>query len=106
MYQQDATSPRLKCGRHSWLGLGVNKQGTDLIDLRRILEGLIFGLNPFGGLGGRYSLQTASEVRYAHRFEISDFEYLHIHVHIAYMEWTLLADPRSLQPPNSLGGHH
>ena len=48
------------------------EQGTDLIDLRRILEGLIFGINPFGGLGGRYSLQTASEVRTKFAGEIGD----------------------------------
>ena len=28
------------------------KQGMDLIDLRRILEGVIFGMDPFGGLRG------------------------------------------------------
>ena len=44
---------------------------------------------PFDSLRGHYSLQTASEVRSDLRFEISDLEYLHIHVHIAYMEWTL-----------------
>ena len=63
------------------------KQGTDLIDLRRLLEGLIFGMDPFGGLGGCFGLQTASEVRSDLRFEISDLDYLHIHVHIAYMFW-------------------
>ena len=47
-------------------------------------------MDPFGGLGGRYGLQTASEVRYALRFEISDLIYLHILVHIAYMVWSLL----------------
>ena len=36
-------------------------------------------------LGGHYDLQTASEVRSALRFEISDLNYLHIHVHIAYI---------------------
>ena len=36
---------------------------------------------------GQYGLQTASEVRSDLRFEISDLDYLHIHVHIAYMFW-------------------
>ena len=31
---------------------------------------------------------TASEVRSDLRFEISDLNYLHMHVHIAYMFWT------------------
>ena len=34
-----------------------------------------------------FGLQTASEVRSDLRFEISDLNYLHIHVHIAYMFW-------------------
>ena len=62
----------------------------DLIDLRRPLEGVIFGMDPFASLGGCYGLQTASEVRYDLRFEISDLDYLHILVHIAYMIWSLL----------------
>ena len=33
---------------------------------------------------------TASEVKSGIRFEISDLNYLHIHVHIAYMVWNLL----------------
>ena len=44
------------------------KQGTDLIDLRRLLEGVIFGMNPFGSFGGCYGLQKASEVRSDLRF--------------------------------------
>ena len=48
-------------------------------------------MDPFDSLGGHYGLQTASEVRSALRFEISDLNYLHIHVHIVYMVWTLLA---------------
>ena len=47
-------------------------------------------MDPFDSLGGRYSLQTASEIRSDLRFEISDLNYLHIHVHIAYMVWILL----------------
>ena len=34
--------------------------------------------------------QTASEVRSYLIFEISNLNYLHIHVHIIYMVWTLL----------------
>ena len=62
-------------------------------------------MDPFGGLGGRYGLQTASEVRYALRFEISDLVYLHNLVHIAYMVWSLLtaseATTASKQPQRS-----
>ena len=50
------------------------KQGTDLIDLRRPLERVIFGDD---------GLQRASEVRSDLGFEISDLNYLHTHVHIA-----------------------
>ena len=42
-------------------------------------------MGPFGNLQGHYSLQTASEGKYGLRFEISDLNYLHIHVHIAYI---------------------
>ena len=45
-------------------------------------------MDPFDSLGGHYGLQTASEVRSDLRFEISDLNYIHIHVHIAYMFWT------------------
>ena len=65
----------------------ITEQGTDLIDLRRLLEGVLFGMDPFGGLGGRYGLQTTSEVMSDLRFEISDLDYLQIHVYIAYMVW-------------------
>ena len=44
-------------------------------------------MDPFSGLGGHYGLQTASEVRSDLRFEISDLNYLHIHVNIAYVFW-------------------
>ena len=37
----------------------IEKQGMDLIDLRQILEGVIFGLDPFGGLGGCYGLRNS-----------------------------------------------
>ena len=47
-------------------------------------------MDPFDSLGGHHGLQTASEVRSDLRFEISDLDYLHIHVHIAYIVWTLL----------------
>ena len=42
-------------------------------------------------------LKTASEVRSHLRFEISDLDYLHIHVHVAYMVWAFF---------DSLGGHY
>ena len=42
-----------------------------------LLERVIFGMDPFGSLGGCYDLQTASEVRSDPRFEISDLDYLH-----------------------------
>ena len=62
-------------------------------------------MDPFGSLRGHYGLQTASEVRSGLRFEISDLNYLHIHVHIAYMVWTLLtaseATTASKQPHSS-----
>ena len=48
-----------------------------------------------GGLGGCYDLQTALEVRSDLRFEISDLDYLYIHVHIAY-----------IGPFDSLGGYY
>ena len=46
-----------------------------------------FGMDPFDSLRGHYGLQTALEVRSDLIFEISDLDYLHIHVHIAYMFW-------------------
>ena len=42
---------------------------------------------PYDSIQGHYSLQTASEVRSDLRFEISDLNYLHVHVHIAHMFW-------------------
>ena len=48
-------------------------------------------MGPFGSLQGHYSLQTASEVKSDLRFEISDPNYLLIHVHIADMAWALRA---------------
>ena len=44
-------------------------------------------MDPFDSLGGHYCLQTASEVKSDHRFEISDLDDLHILVDIAYMFW-------------------
>ena len=45
------------------------------------------------------------EVIYDLRFELSDLNYLHIHVHIAYMLWALLvaseANTSSKQPQRS-----
>ena len=70
--------------------LTAGKQGTDIIDLRWLLERVIYGMDPFSGLRGRYGLQTPSEVRSDLKFENSDLNYLHIHVHIAYLVWTLL----------------
>ena len=51
----------------------------------------LYGVGPFGSLWGHHSLQTASEVKSDLRFEISDPNYLLIHVHIDYMIWALLA---------------
>ena len=48
-------------------------------------------MGSFGSLRGHHSLQTASEVKSDLIFEISDLNYLLIHVHIAYMVWALLA---------------
>ena len=48
-------------------------------------------MGPFGSLRGHHNLQTASEVKSDLRFEISDPNYLHIHVHIAYMVLSPLA---------------
>ena len=48
-------------------------------------------MGPFGSLGGHHNLQTASEVKSDLRFEISDPNYLIIHVHFASMVWVLLA---------------
>ena len=48
-------------------------------------------MDPFDSLRGRYSLQTASEVKSDLIFEICDPNYLLIHVHIAYMVWDFLA---------------
>ena len=48
-------------------------------------------MGSFGSLQGHHSLQTASEVKSDLRFEISDPNYLLIHVHIVYMIWSLLS---------------
>ena len=45
----------------------------------------IVNMVPYGDLRGHCSLQTASEVKSDLRFEISDLNYLHIHVHLAYI---------------------
>ena len=47
-------------------------------------------MDPFGSLQGHYSLQTALEVKSDLLFQISDPNYLLIHVHIAYGEWAVL----------------
>ena len=52
---------------------------------------LLYGMVPFDSLRGHYSLQTASEVMSDLRFQISDPNYLLIHVHITYVVWVLLA---------------
>ena len=46
-------------------------------------------MGPLSSLWGHCSLKTASDVDVS--FEISDPNYLLIHVHIAYMVWALLA---------------
>ena len=51
----------------------------------------LYGVGPFGSLQGHYSLQTASDIKYDLRFEISDPNYLLIHVHIADMVCALMA---------------
>ena len=51
----------------------------------------LYCMCPFGSLWGHHSLQTAPEVKSGLRFEISDPNYLLIHVHIAFMVWALLA---------------
>ena len=51
----------------------------------------LYGMGTFGRLRGHYSLQTASEDKFDLRFEISDPNYLLIHVHIVSMVWALLA---------------
>ena len=62
-------------------------------------------MGPFGSLRGHHSLQTASEVKSDLRFEISDPNYLLIHVHIAYMVWALLvASEATTASPYSHGG--
>ena len=48
-------------------------------------------MDHFGSLRGHYNLQTASEVKSYLIFQISDPNYLLIHVHIAYMVWAFLA---------------
>ena len=51
----------------------------------------LLGMGPFVSLRGHPSLQTVSEVKCNLSFEISDPNYLLVHVHIAYMVWGLLA---------------
>ena len=46
---------------------------------------------PYDGLWGHYSLQTPSDANSDNILEFSDLNYVPIHVHIDYMEWTLLA---------------
>ena len=62
-------------------------------------------MDPFDSLGGHYSLQTAPEVRSDLRSQISDLDYLHIHVHIAYTVWAFFtaseATTASKQPQTS-----
>ena len=48
--------------------------------------------------------QTVLEDKYDLRFEMSDPNFLLIHVYLAYMVWAYLAAFQALQPPNSLGG--
>ena len=44
-------------------------------------------MDPFNSLRGHYGLQTASEVKSDLGNQLSDLNYLHVHVHIAYMFW-------------------
>ena len=54
-------------------------------------------MGPYGSLRGHHSLETAWEVKSDLRFEISDPNYLFIHVRIVYMVWALFG---------SLQGHY
>ena len=45
----------------------------------------------FGSLWGHYSLRTASYIKFNLIFEISDPNYLLIHMHIVFIVWVLLA---------------
>ena len=45
----------------------------------------LHGMSPFDSLRGHYSLQTDSEVKSDLRFEISNLNYLLVHMHIVYM---------------------
>ena len=51
----------------------------------------LYGMDHFGSIRGHYSLQTALEVKSDLIFQISDPNYLLIHVHITSMVWALLA---------------
>ena len=57
----------------------------------------------FLDLRGHCGLQTASEVKSDLGFEISDLIYPHIHVHVTLLIPAFIS-PRSLRPPNGLGG--
>ena len=50
-----------------------------------------YSMGPYGSLWGHHSLQTSLKVKYVLSFEISDPNYLPIHVHIGYMVWVFLA---------------
>ena len=49
-----------------------------------------------------HSLQTTSEVKSDLTLEISDPNYLLVHMRIAYIVWPFWPTPGPLQPPNSL----
>ena len=57
----------------------------DLMDLRQLFREMTEG--DFLASQATAALEVISDLR----FEISDHKYLPIHVHIAYMVWTLLA---------------
>ena len=65
--------------------------------------GTICGTLTRGQWPNRRAASESMEVKSGLRFEMSDLNYLHIHVHIAYILLILVA-LRPLQPPNSLGG--
>ena len=61
-------------------------------------------MDPFDSLGGHYGLQTASEVTSDLIFEISNLDYLHIYVHIAYMVRILLTASEATMASKQLWG--
>ena len=57
----------------------ADMEGNDFWVMMKKFGG-IYGMDPFGSLGGHYGLQTASEVRSDIRFEIYGSNYIYYHV--------------------------